>query len=56
MKETNKQVQVPSLNLVGHVVDHDPARDEYELQLKSGAKLYVLVRMTKPVERNLQVK
>lgn len=56
MQETHKQVQVPSLNLVGHVVDHDPARDEYKLQLKSGAKLYVPVKMTKPVERNLRVK
>jgi hypothetical protein len=52
MKDMNKQVGVPSLNLVGHVVDHDPVRDEYELQLKSGVKLYVPVKMTKPVERN----
>lgn len=56
MKETNKQVQVPSLNLVGHVVGHDPAREEYVLHLKSGAKLYVPVKMTEPAERNLQVK
>ena len=56
MKETNKQVQVPSLNLVGHVVDHDLSRDEYKLQLKSGAKLYVPVKMTTPVERHLRVR
>ena len=48
-----KEVIVPCFGgVTGVIKDYDLNRDEYELLLKSGARLFVQTKLTEPVKKN----